>query len=201
MTPRLYCESLSAHRADSRNFCSASAYRPSAYATFPASCAGVPGALSCVPCARVSGDATSMSSRNRVVDFMITPPWIKKSPLARALFLLDLRFLVHHVLTHDRVELLHFELFRLRPLVLVGRVEMTGTGRRHHLDLVAHRCSLNLLAARTQVGDDLVDTDLVNHAHAGRRDLQTHEALFGFHPETLIVQVRQEPATRLVVRV
>src|SRR5690606_25481675 len=45
--------------------------------------------------------------------------------------LLDLAFLVRHVLAHDRVVLLDFHLVRRVLLVLVGRVEVTGAGRRN----------------------------------------------------------------------
>src|SRR5258706_1598398 len=51
--------------------------------------------------------------------------------------LLQLHFLVGHVLACLRIELHQFELFRRRLLVLVGRVEMTGAGARLELDLFA----------------------------------------------------------------
>src|SRR5579883_128399 len=52
--------------------------------------------------------------------------------------LLDLRFLVRHVLAHDRVELLHFELVRMQPAVLRRHVEVAGAGGGEELDLLAH---------------------------------------------------------------
>src|SRR5690606_19160022 len=51
--------------------------------------------------------------------------------------LLDLGFLIVHVLAHHRIELLHGDLFRGVLLVLHGRVEVTGVGRGNELDLFA----------------------------------------------------------------
>src|SRR5690606_40971994 len=48
------------------------------------------------------------------------------SPLGHAL--LDLAFLVDHVLAHHGIVLLHFHLVRRVLLVLVGRVEVAGAG-------------------------------------------------------------------------
>src|SRR5882762_10226473 len=42
--------------------------------------------------------------------------------------LLDLRFFVGDVLARHRIEFLGFHLVWMQPLVLRGRVEMTGTG-------------------------------------------------------------------------
>ena len=53
------------------------------------------------------------------------------------LSLLQLGFLVQDVLARLGIELQEFELFRRRLLVLVGRVEVAGTGRRLQLDLLA----------------------------------------------------------------
>ena len=41
--------------------------------------------------------------------------------------LLDLGFLVHHVLAYDRIEFLDFDLIGGGALVLVGGVEVAGT--------------------------------------------------------------------------
>ena len=51
--------------------------------------------------------------------------------------LLELRFLVDHVLASHRIELRDFHLTAGRLLVLRGGVEVTGTGRRFKLDLFA----------------------------------------------------------------
>src|SRR5204863_170554 len=67
----------------------------------------------------------------------------QKAPLVRGFWLktvdqlLDLGFLVRHMLTGDGIELRDLHLFRHGALVLGGRVEMTGTCGRFQLDLVA----------------------------------------------------------------
>src|SRR6516162_4120308 len=57
---------------------------------------------------------------------------------------------------------------------------------------------LDLLALSAQLG---VDAPLLDRAHAARRDAQRYPALLGLEPEALRVQVRQETAALLVVRV
>ena len=57
--------------------------------------------------------------------------------LERLKRLLQLGFLVLHVLARLRIELHDFDLLRRGLLVLVGRVEVTGAGRRFQLDLLA----------------------------------------------------------------
>jgi hypothetical protein len=52
--------------------------------------------------------------------------------------LLDLGFLIGNMLADDRIELLHFQLFRRRALVLSRSVEMPGTRSGNQFDLVAH---------------------------------------------------------------
>jgi hypothetical protein len=52
--------------------------------------------------------------------------------------LLDLRFFVGDVLARDRIEFLGLHLVRMEPLVLGGRVVVTGAGGGDELDLVAH---------------------------------------------------------------
>src|ERR1700675_4632490 len=52
--------------------------------------------------------------------------------------LLDLRFFVRDVLARHGIEFLGFHLVRMQPLVLRGRIEMTGTGGRDQLDFIAH---------------------------------------------------------------
>src|SRR5690606_29506379 len=55
----------------------------------------------------------------------------------RASASLDLAFLVDHVLANNGIVLLDLHLVRRVLLVLVGRIEMTGSGRRDQADLVA----------------------------------------------------------------
>src|SRR5690606_9491127 len=52
--------------------------------------------------------------------------------------LLDLAFLVDHVLAHHRVELLHLKLLGHGALVLGRGVEMPRAGAGDHADLVSH---------------------------------------------------------------
>src|SRR5690606_7219770 len=55
--------------------------------------------------------------------------------------LLDLGFLVDHVLAHDRIVLLDLDLVGRGALVLVGGVEVAGTGAGHQTDQVTHDSS------------------------------------------------------------
>src|SRR5690348_17547791 len=66
--------------------------------------------------------------------------WQSRAGSARAKASLDLAFLVDHVLAHDGIVLLHFHLVRGVLLVLVGGVEVAGTGRGDQADLVAFAC-------------------------------------------------------------
>src|SRR6476620_4682942 len=59
--------------------------------------------------------------------------------------LLDLAFLVDHVLPDDGVVLLDLHLVRRVLLVLVGRVEVAGVGRGDQADLVALACHGGIL--------------------------------------------------------
>src|SRR4249919_2713209 len=59
--------------------------------------------------------------------------------------LLDLAFLVHHVLPDDGVVLADLHLVRRVLLVLVGGVEVAGAGRGDQTDLVALACHVVLL--------------------------------------------------------
>src|SRR5690606_39942627 len=91
----------------------------------------------------------------------------------------------------------------MEALVLGRRVEMTGAGARYELDLLTHGSGLLLIshALGAKVRDHLFDTALLDGAQAARRHAQAHEAALAFHPEAMYVQVRQKPATPLVVRV
>ena len=53
--------------------------------------------------------------------------------------LLDLGFLVDHVLTDNRIKLLDFHLVRHVFLILRSRVVVTGSRRRYELNLVSLR--------------------------------------------------------------
>src|SRR5260221_174683 len=57
------------------------------------------------------------------------------------------------------------------------------------------------LAALAQLLEHRLDALLVDDAHAGIGNAQPHPALFAFHPEATVLQVRIEPAYGLVVGV
>lgn len=82
---------------------------------------------------------------------------IKKSPHEGGLFfsahrrLFDFSFLVDDVLSHDRVELASFHLFRMVALVLGCRVEMSGTGAGNHSYLILHGSTSKFFAARPHI--------------------------------------------------
>src|SRR6185437_14577484 len=56
-------------------------------------------------------------------------------------------------------------------------------------------------AACAQIGEHGIDAILIDEAQTGVRNAQAHETVFAFHPETAVLQVRQEAPLRLVVRV
>ena len=53
-------------------------------------------------------------------------------------------------------------------------------------------------AGSAQVGNDLIDTVLVDDTQTLVLDAQTYVALLGLDPESLVLQVRQEPTTSSV---
>src|SRR5688572_5113332 len=65
--------------------------------------------------------------------------------------LLDLGFLVGHVLAHDRVILADLHLLGMQALVLGRGVEVTRAGARNELDLVAHGIALRREFRRREV--------------------------------------------------
>ena len=119
--------------------------------------------------------------------------------------LLDLAFLVHHVLAYDRIEFLDFDLIGGGALVLVGGVEVTRSFRGNQADLVAlgrhGRDSLDLFATGTEVGEDGVDAVLVDGAQGVGGNAQLDPALLAGDPEPALVQVRQPAAAGSVVGV
>ena len=52
--------------------------------------------------------------------------------------LFDLRFLVSHMLSDDRVELLDFHLVGHRSLIFCSRIVVPGACRRDQLNLISH---------------------------------------------------------------
>jgi hypothetical protein len=116
--------------------------------------------------------------------------------------LLDFGFFEDHVLTDFWIKFLDFHFFRHGALVFGGGIKITSTSSGNEANFVAHdESSLDLLTLSTQVSDDLFDAQLVDDAHGLSGQTQTDETLFAFHPETVIVQVRFEPALGFVVGV
>jgi len=114
--------------------------------------------------------------------------------------LLDLAFLVDHMLADHRVEFLDFHLFRHISLVLGRGIEMTGTGAGNELDLVTHDdVPLDLFAAGADIRQYGGDAQFVDNAHALAGNAQFHPALFAIHPETVFMQIGQETPPRLVI--
>ena len=107
------------------------------------------------------------------------------------------------MLAHDGVIFHDLHLLGMQPAILRRRVVVTGAGRRHQSNLVAHglKLPLDVLTLGAQVGKDLLNALLVDDPQTLARNAQPHEALLVLEPETLPVQIRQETALRLVVRV
>jgi hypothetical protein len=115
--------------------------------------------------------------------------------------LLDLRLFVRDVFARHRIEFIGFHLIRMQTLVLRGRVEMPGSGRRDQLDFIAHtESSLNLDALGAEVGNDHVDAALFDGAQAARGHAQAHESFLGFQPKSVGMQIRQKTPTLAIVR-
>jgi hypothetical protein len=134
----------------------------------------------------------------------------KKQPVSDGLWpesaiaqqLLDFGFLENHMLANHGIKFFDLHFFGHGALVLGGGVEITSSSAGHQTNLVTHDFgSLDLLTLGAQVSNDLVDTQLVDDAHALGGQTQTDETLFAFHPETVVVQVRLEPALGFVVGV
>jgi hypothetical protein len=119
--------------------------------------------------------------------------------------LLQLGFLVVHVLARDRVKLDELKLFRRGALVLARGVEVTRTRRGFELDLFAstfgHFPGSLQFALGLKVGQDGLNAKLVDGAQRGIGDAQTDPALLVFKPETTVLKVGQKAALGLVVRV
>jgi len=66
----------------------------------------------------------------------------RKNPPKRAFLkqdqLLDLGFLVRHMLTYNRIEFIDYDLVGGSTLVLVGGIEVAGTGTGHQTDQFTH---------------------------------------------------------------
>ena len=106
------------------------------------------------------------------------------------------------MLTNHGIKFLDLHFLRLGALVFGGGIKIPSTGARNEANLVTHgSSSLDFLTLGTHVANDLVDTQLVDDTHSFTGQTNTHEALFAFHPETMIVQVRLEPAFGFVIGV
>jgi hypothetical protein len=89
------------------------------------------------------------------------------------------------------------KLFVFRHCVVVA-----GSGAGDEFDFVTHGSILrwlNFLTGGSQVGDDLLDTVLVNILEACVRNTQPYETILGFEPKALALEVRQKATTRFIV--
>lgn len=127
--------------------------------------------------------------------------------------LLDLGFLVRDMLSCLWVELDNLDLFRSCPLVLRCRIKMTRTRGRFQLDLfptcLSHNKNLSkkietrsdLLTASAQIGQNRLNTQLVDHPKTGIGNTQGNPAVFRFDKKAAVMQIRHETASRLVMSV
>ena len=113
-------------------------------------------------------------------------------------WLFDLGFFVDHMFTNNRIKFSDLHFVRHGSLVLARSVVVPGSRRRYQFDLFSH--ALNLLPTGAKIINDLVDTQLVNNPHTFGGYAQFDETLFFFQPESMIMDIRQEPALGLVVR-
>lgn len=117
----------------------------------------------------------------------------------------DLAFLVHDVLTDDGIELLDLHLAGHVALVFGGRVEMTGSRAGNQANFVTcclghgNFPRLDLDAPLTHISEHGIDTFLVDQAHGVGAQAQTDPALFALDPETMVMEIRQEPTLGFVV--
>jgi hypothetical protein len=92
-------------------------------------------------------------------------------------------------------------------LVFIGRVEVTGTGRRYQADFIScalGHCSnppLYLFAACPQVSQYNINAFLVDDAQSLGGDAKFYPAILAFHPETVAVEIGQKTPLALDIRV
>jgi hypothetical protein len=115
--------------------------------------------------------------------------------------LLDFAFFINDVFSNHGVVHFLLEFVRGSALVFVRGIEVARASGRIHADLVSHCPSpLNLFAASANISQHLLDTVLVDNAHALAGNSQAHEALLGLQPETVLVQVGQKTPASAVLR-
>ena len=105
------------------------------------------------------------------------------------------------MLADSWIVFLRFHLFRMKLFVLQCCVVVAGSGARYELNFFTHSLilrRLNALSSSTHVGDDFVDADLIDGSHAAVRHTQANEALLGFEPESLVLQIWQKATTSSV---
>jgi hypothetical protein len=117
-----------------------------------------------------------------------------------AIKLLDFAFFVDHVFANNRVKLFDFHFLRHGTLVLVGRVEMTGTSTGVQTNFITHDfCSrLNFYAVGANVNQYGIDATFVNNTHTFSGNAQSDEAFLCLNPETVSMQVGQKTTLGVV---
>ena len=108
------------------------------------------------------------------------------------------------MLANDRVELLHFQLFRLGALVFSGCVKVACARTGNHLDFVAHGIlsyGLNFAAAFANVDKHGINALFINDAQTVAGDPQTDPAFLTLDPKAAFVQIWYENSFSFIVSV
>ncbi len=103
------------------------------------------------------------------------------------------------MLANNWIKLLDFHLVWHGSLVLVGGVVMACPGRRYQLDFFSH--DLDLLSAGADFRYNFFDTLFIYNSHSLGGNTKFYKAPLALQPESMIVDIGQEPALGLVVRV
>src|SRR5690606_4618491 len=105
----------------------------------------------------------------------------------------------NHVLADYWIKFFDFQFFRSSTLVLVCSVEVTSASTGNQTNQITHDVApLYLKATSAQLGQNCINTALVNYAHAFGRNAQTYKAVLGLNPETMVLQVWQETTAGFV---
>jgi hypothetical protein len=77
---------------------------------------------------------------------------------------------------------------------------MAGAFGRNQFNFIAHfLVSLNFCAVFTQIRQNSVYAFFINDTHCFRGNPKTHPTVFAFHPESVVLQVREKTSFGSVV--
>ena len=126
--------------------------------------------------------------------------------------LLDFGFLVRDMLASLGIELDDFDLFRRSPLVFGRSIEMTGTRGGFQFDFFSAcfshnknlskkepKIGLDFFAASAKIGENGIDTELVDDTQAGIGDAKRNPAVFGLDEEAAVMQIGHKAPFGLVI--